>query len=276
MTVYPQVPELAAVYTITGPDGTVAVINDQTSGNYVGTFAEDGLTGLDSPDIRENAWELVEADGGVHGNFWLGRRPITLQLTIQAGDATTRGARVEKLKRATRALRGDGTLSWTTPYGGGPNQQVTFRTQQPMRVTGAWAKSVFCGLVCADPRIYSTSLHTTHIDGNGTPVTVTNQGDFNSPPSLKVTGPGTNPTVTNNGVNIKFNSLTLAGGEYIVIDLVQRTIVKSDGTNQYGTLDFLNTNWWYLASGDNNVALSWQSGSTAASDLDISWRDAWV
>lgn len=276
MTIYAQTPELSAVYTLVGPDGTRAVINDTADTDYVGTFGAEGITGLDSADIRENAWPLVEADGGVHGNFWYGRRPITLTVDVVAPSANLRGNRIEKLKRATAALRGDGTLSWTTPNTGGPNQRLTFRRQQPFRVTGTWKKSCFVALVAADPRIYSTTLYTntqTQADGFQS---IYNQGDFNSPPSLKINGPGTNPTIWNGTQKITFQGLVLTAGQYIVVDLVQRTVVDQSGASRYGSIDFLNTQWWLLGPGPNQVKITWVSGNTGASTLVTSWRDAWA
>lgn len=276
MTVYSQVPELYAVYTLTGPDGTRAVINNTADADYVGTFGDDGISGLDSPEVRENAWDLVEADGGAHGNFWFGRRPVTLTLDVLGTTAADRNAKLEKIKRATNAMRGDGILSWTTPSTAGPNQQISYRRQQPLRIEGAWKKSVFLGLVAADPRIYSSTLHSLTINPGAGYSTVTNQGDFTSPASLKINGPGTNPTLTANGWPLVFQGLTLSAGEFITVDLMQRTVVKNDGTNQYGKVNFLSSAWWLLASGDNSVKIDWASGSTGASTLVVTWRDAWV
>lgn len=275
MTIYAQVPELSATFVIIGPDSTRAVLNDTTDPDYVGTFGEDGITGLDSPEIRENAWDLVEADGGVHGNFYFGRRPVTLTVDVLATNAQQRGAALEKLKRATNAMRGDGTLRWTTPYGGGPNQQLSFRRQQPLRITGAWKKSCFLALVAADPRIYSYDLYTTTVPV-ATPTTLVNQGDFNSPPSLKINGPGTDPVVKNGTLQIAFSGLTLTAGQYVVINSIQHTVVDQDGANKFSKVDFLNTQWWALGPGNNSVRIDWGSGSTGASTVEVTWRDAWV
>lgn len=266
--------ETGAVYTITGEDNTQAVINDPSSSFYVGSVGADGITGLDHPEVRENAWALVEADGGVHGNFWLGRRPITMTFEVIGTSVTQRNNRLQRLKQAQRALRGDGTIKWTPT--GSVEQQVSFRTQQPMRVAGSWLKTVFIGLVCADPRIYSTALHSTAGINEATPTTIHNAGDFPSPPSLRIHGPGTNPVVKNAGVPITFSGLTLAAGDYVDVDLLQRTVIDNTGASRYSTIDFLNTTWWYIYPGDNTVRIDWGSGSTAASDLDVTWRDAWV
>jgi len=76
MAYLPIAQEMGIKYELTGPDGTVAVFNDASDSKNVGTLT--ALTGLDSPEIRENAQDLVESDGGVHGAFYFGRRPVTM------------------------------------------------------------------------------------------------------------------------------------------------------------------------------------------------------
>src|SRR5687767_13381883 len=87
-----------AKYTLTGPQAVVAVLNDSADGNWVGDTTE--VTGLDSPDVRESADDIVEGDGGVHGNFYYGRRPITLSGNIK-GHTTlaSRGVKEDRLGR---------------------------------------------------------------------------------------------------------------------------------------------------------------------------------
>lgn len=113
MAYYPLATEFEAPYRLVGPDGAVAVFNDPTDPNYVGMLTE--VTGLDSADVRESAADLVEADGGAHGAFYLGRRPITLTGRV-FGHATVleRATRMDRARRACLALRGDAMLSWKT------------------------------------------------------------------------------------------------------------------------------------------------------------------
>ncbi len=276
LATYSQVPELYATYVFTGPDGTRAVLNNSADADYVGTFSEDGITGLDSAEIRENAWDLVEADGGVHGNFWLGRRPVTAGIDVLGTTTVDRNTKMQKLKQATRALRADGILTWTTPNTGGAQQRITYRTQQPLRWTGAWKKTAFVALVCADARIYSNTISTSTINPGAGYSTLANNGDYNTPPSLKINGPGTNPTVTMNGFPLVFQNTVLSAGEFITIDLLQRTVTKSDGTNLYGRINFGASTWSLMGVGNNQVKIDWVSGSTGASTLVVTWRDAWA
>ena len=113
MAYAPLANEIGAVYTLTSADGlSVAVFNDPTSPNYVGALTE--VTGLDSAEIRESASELVEADGGAHGAFYLGRRPIVLNGKVFGhASIAERNARLDRARRASLALRGDSNLVWT-------------------------------------------------------------------------------------------------------------------------------------------------------------------
>jgi hypothetical protein len=116
-------------YELIGPDGARVVFNDRTDIDFVG-FLTEVPSGIDSPEVRESADILVEADGGIHGSFYFGRRPFTLTGMIdptpnvgrdtvveagitrlmQAGEVVNR--RINRLQRATRAMTGDSLLRW--------------------------------------------------------------------------------------------------------------------------------------------------------------------
>lgn len=148
----PSGPEFGVKYTLTGPDGTIAVFNEPLDANFVGAITE--ITGLDSPEVRENAENITGQDGGVHGQFFYGRRPITIAGTMyKVASNTDRNEKATKILGASNALRADATLTWTPA--GGQEQFVKVRRQQPSRITGGWIKDFQLLLVAADPRIYS-------------------------------------------------------------------------------------------------------------------------
>jgi hypothetical protein len=98
-------------YELVGPDGWTAVFNEDTHPNYVGMLTE--VTGLDSPEVRESAQDIVEGDGGVHGNFYFSRRPITMSARIFGhGSLLERETRIDRARRATIAMRADAMLKW--------------------------------------------------------------------------------------------------------------------------------------------------------------------
>lgn len=286
--------EFGIKYTLTGPDGTSAVFNDQADPNYVGVLTE--ITGFDSPDVRESADDLVQMDGGIHGDFFYGRRPITMTgLILNPSGLTDRADRAMLVSRASDAMRGDASLVFTPP--GGVQSIIWVRRQQPLRITGGWQKQFQLQLVAADPRVYSYALNTAvvmasassgdvgraydkqyDIDyGPAAPsgqVLITNGGSTLTYPVLTITGPATNPQITNMTTGQRISlAYTLVAGEQLVIDTLNRTVKLGGVANRYGAIDFLNTSWWGLVPGVNDLRIA--SFATGAS-LRVDWRDAWL
>ncbi len=117
MAYYPYAVEKGAIYKLVSPDGIIAVFNDPTDPNYVGMVSD--ISGLDSAEVRESAEDLVESDGGTHGNFYFGRRPIAITARVFGHTSIReREIRIDRAKRASMAMRGDATLSWRPTWGG--------------------------------------------------------------------------------------------------------------------------------------------------------------
>lgn len=135
--------------------GSRAVFNDSTDPDFVGYLTD--ITGLDSAEVRENADNISGQDGGIHGDFFYGRRPITLSGSmINVISAEDRNEKTTKMLQACNAMRADATLEWT-PEGGEPTYVKVRRSQQAPRVTGGWAKDFQIGLVSADSKLYSVA-----------------------------------------------------------------------------------------------------------------------
>lgn len=225
----PFAPEYGVPYTLTGPDGSVAVFNDTTSPNYVGSLTN--ISGLDSPEVRESGEAIVAFDGGVQGPGYFGRRPVVIEgLCYNHGSASARNVKLNRLMTASRALRADAILSWT-PSGGVP-VQLALRTQQPLRIEGAWNKTFQASFVAADPRIYSASTNQAYQDytdygGLRATSTPTNLGTAETFPKFWLGGPLTTAGIVNSAspMNIK-TVLTLALNDVLVVDTQQRTVLK--------------------------------------------------
>lgn len=154
MAVTPFGVETGILYRLTGPDGITVSFNDSSQADFVG-FTEE-VSGLDGPDTRESAELIVEGDGGIHGDFFHGRRPIVLSGIIDPNQiGAARNVLISNLLRATNAMRADATLSWT-PTGGDP-VAVKVRRQQPPRIAGQRLKTFQISLVAADPRLYGAA-----------------------------------------------------------------------------------------------------------------------
>jgi hypothetical protein len=284
-------PQYGVKYTLTGPDGARVVFNDKTDANYVGFLSN--ISGLDSPDVRESADDLIGDDGGVHGLFFYGRRPIVIEgyidntpspyLADSDGNVLTengvRNARMTMLQRVTNAMRRDLEIRWQPE--GGVEQMVRVRRQQPLRIAGAYNKSFQAALVAADPRIYGTAINEIRFDPN-VDSTATNKGTMRTPPTATVYGP-TSGTMTGieihnhtTGEYIVFApSYALAPGQYIVVDFVNKTITRESGLNIYDKLVFASSTWFQIEPGDNTIAVH-GTGTTTGASMVLRWQDAWV
>jgi hypothetical protein len=296
-TSIPTGPQFSAKYTLTGPDGARAVFNDQNDRDFVGMLTD--ITGLDSPDVRESADDLVEMDGGIHGDFFYGRRPITLTgVILNPSSADDRNRRSTKLMRASNAMRGDATLSWI--LSGGYEQFVKVRRQQPLRITGGWQKQFQLAVVSADPRIYGATLRQQQVSAGAVAVAtgrgydrtydasygggqaagqmiVTNSGNFESFPVLTVYGQGNNPILTNFTTGKSISLLySLGPTDFLTLDTLNRTVTLNNTTSRYSAVDFINTDWWGVVPGDNDIRLAFNGAFQNSASLSVSWRDAWL
>lgn len=283
--------ETAATWTIVGPDGTTIIFNDGSSGLYLET-----VTGFDSPNVRQNVEDIPEFDGAIAGDAYFGSRPITLSGKVAASSAAQRNATVVNMQRALRGLRGDVTLQ-SQPQGL-PAMQTTARLDN-VRFTGGYVKDFQIALICPDPRIYSQTLNTGAASGvaatpgasfslafpinfgggSGATVTVnvTNDGNFTTFPVITVHGPAVNPQIRNGntGESLFLDGLTLATGDYVVLDFSARTVTDGTGANRYSKVRFPGSIWFTLDPGSSAIQL-FTSGASAATELDIAWRDAWA
>jgi hypothetical protein len=155
--------EIGAVYTMTAPDGSIAVFNEPLSANYVGPLS--AVTGLDSAEVRESFGMNVERDGGFHNNFYFGRRPFTLQGEIVPKSVSDRLFKIARLQAASLAMQANGKLEWTT--GNGAEVFLNFRRQQPLVTSEAWVKKFFLSGVAEDPRIYGKFAYDQYLAVNG-------------------------------------------------------------------------------------------------------------
>jgi hypothetical protein len=155
--------EYGCKYTLIGPDGTTVVFNDSSDPNFVGVLSPES-SGLDSADVREDATDATEEDGGHHGDFFEGRRPVVLQGTIIASGAIDRNEKAEKLKRASRALRRDAILTWSPQ--GGSEVELGLRRQQPLRITKGYVKDFQLPMVAAEiyPKAVTNQTKSTSIE----------------------------------------------------------------------------------------------------------------
>lgn len=270
--------EVGAAYELIGPDGTRVSWNDPADRDFIGYVSD--ITGLDGPDVRESSELLVEGDGGRHFDFYHGRRPITMSGLFNPNVFGASAARnITRLLRATNAMRGDAYLRWTAT--GAQRVEVAVRRTSPPRITGQRAKSFLIGMTAADPRIYGVTTNVqaasvVNSSGAYAAVTASNVGSVATYPTISITGPITNPILTN-ATSGKVLSLTrtIAAGDRVDLDFTNRTIKTQAGSSVYSSLNYTTSEWWPINPGSNSITLTGTFVSTAA-QLSVGWRDAWL
>lgn len=260
--------EHGATYKITGESGAVAVLNDDTDQNFI-AYADveaGGIAGLDAADVRESTVDVVEGDGAVHGSFYRGRRPITINVFFPQPPGQQLNWAIDRWLDATEALRADGTIEWTET--GRETTMVWFRTQQPTRVTGRMPKRAQTQLVAARPRVFSKQLQT---GGPSSSVSATNAGNAPASPLLRINGASTNPVVTHVASQKKITlAASIAGGHYWTVDVLEAMVYDDGGVLRDGALNALQSDWSIaLLPGGNTFTLS------GGGSLLVNWRDTW-
>lgn len=259
-------------------DGTRAVLNDAADPDYVGTLTE--ITGLDSAEIRESAEDLVESDGGSHGSFYFGRRPITMNVKVHGHPTTLdRATRIDRLRRATTALRSDADLLWAPLNHLTEGLQIPVRRQQPFREVGGWNKDLQVALVSEKAVIESQTQRQS--PSTTSSVTIENKGSYPAYPQFEISGTSVSPSVASSNGGAVFTSpsgatLSLDASEKVVIDTLTHSATFTAGArsgqsaNKY--INFATTAIWpYLdPAGETTFTLS------GGGSLIVKWRDAWA
>lgn len=263
---------------------------------------------LGAQDANGTNWVIISVQGmdgaptsggvvqraGDHGAYappaYYAGRPITL--TVQA-TATSQALRdVARAALAQAVPVSDlATLRIDEPL---PKQMQVRRSGQITETYPTLVDVVFTiGLIAPDPRKYSTALQTVTV-AQGSPAaglappltppltlpagappmsaTITNNGSFETRPTITISGPITAPAVVNQttGQAVSFAALTLAATDVLVVDLLNE---KATLNGVFRTAD-LSSSWWVLQPGAATVQATGTAG--AGAQMTVAWRDAWI
>lgn len=256
------------------------------------------VSGFGTPELRTDDEERPQSHGTYLGEDYYGHRTVTIAGT---GRGDTPAAAVANAVELLRV--------WRSPTPGGrrplriklPGLPVLYLNGKPRRAAvntsrligskvpftleyvadgPAWLSETetSAALTLPDPsvgrtynRTYPMSYGTTT---SGTALLV-NAGNFPATPSVRFTGPVTDPRLENldTGEWIQFN-ITLASGEYLDVDFVEHTAMLNGTASRYSTLA-AGSSWFTLAPGNTSVryiANAFYAGSTAK----VTWRSAWL
>lgn len=216
-------------------------------------------------------------------------------------DAPAGGAATEDaydLLRATVALPGEHVFRFRRK-GRTDEERIVFRQASGFdapsegdRETIIWA----CSLHAGDPRVYSAALKgasydpTAALSGGGLDVpltfpltftstldallTVTNAGQFLTPPTFTIRGPVVDPIIDllETGESIELDA-TLGANDVVVVDVAART-VSLNGAPRLDLIVSATTRWFELVRGTNRLRLRGSGMSTSTTRLEVAFRDA--
>lgn len=273
--------ELGIPYELLLPDGGRLVVGNsdlaKADPDWVGWLdPEQGIAGLDSPDLREVAQEIVAGDGGLHLDFFHGRRPIVINGAIDPNVVIgTQMQYGQRIKRAGNAMRADAILSWTNT--GFPKRRLRLRSQAGLRISGRRPKTFQVPMVDSDWRILSDAVAASAAQALGAIRSVTNLGDVVASPTFIINGPCPAPILIENvttGLSLRLKAgFALAAGEQLVITTdPPYPTVKMNGIDKYDQIDFLPSTWWGLLSGAQDVRVS----PAGTGDFIVQHRHAWI
>lgn len=111
--------------------------------------------------------------------------------------------------------------------------------------------------------------------GGGT-ATVTNKGNRPTPPIFRIYGMCVNPAIVNVSTGDRITIAgTIANGDYLEIDVANRTAKLNGGTLQNNLVDSVNTTWYELPRGTTNLQLTSGTFDDTAR-LDTLFRSAYA
>jgi len=274
-----------------GDTGVILNPNDQTL-----PFVDiTEVQGLDSPDFRATERDHEGTDGGFLDAEFEKMRTIVLQGQV-IGDVSTVETFMDQLKSDWSPRRTTIPFRYAHP---GVAQRVVFVKPLGVRYSVNQLRRTGCADVqftcqAEDPRIYDDAVVTVSLIlgvplttgfafnlgfpfGYGAPaspdgVTVTNYGNRPAPATITIPGPVTNPVIYNDTTsNVLSFSIDVASGDYLVVDLGNRTVKLNGSVSRRGAL--LEPDWFMLEVGSNFIRYRAEAGGS--NPASIAYRNAW-
>lgn len=268
-------------------------------GGVTGYAVHDPVEGLESPLFRVVDYDKPGEDGGVVSGSYYGLRPITLNGRVSGnGSASaheTNRQALEAVCSVTRDSTGYPILSLLefTTLGGSSYYTYVQIKQVRLAVSRGTSSAFQLSMVAPDPRLYYAGNQTTGVfsrasgggfvlpvivpitssGSTGGTATATNTGNILTYPVLTLKGQLTNPYILNGatGQAIQLNRV-IAGGETVVIDMAQKTVMLGGSTSLLSTRSS-DSVWWGLSPGATLISLSTGSASDTGT-LEVTWNNA--
>ena len=255
---------------------------------------------LDMPDIVSADQSRLRRHGLRAGDDFLQGRAVTITLEVYGSTAPLFASAVQALKLAFRPGQAEIPLVFQIPaICNGVKFQVNARPRRvswPVNMEHFFRKpELVVEFYATDPRLYaaavgqnSASLPTAGggLSFNATPdfsfgatstggeLTLTNNGTFSTPVVFRIHRPVQTPTLIHNGLGGELElGITVANGDFLVLDSASRTVLLNGTADRYYTLA-ADSVWFDLEPGDNYI--SFRGATTDVGSITATYRSAWV
>lgn len=253
----------------------------------------------DLPAVRSADRTILRRDGLHAGDDFLGGRSVVLTLELEADTDAGLATLVEAVGAAFQVGAEQALVFQVPGVAGGNKAQLWCRPRAlsaPITLDWLYRMPIMrVQLAASDPRLYALTegseadtLPTTEggrefnevppitfgAVSTGGLFTCTNDGTVLTWPVIKLTGPVTNPRITNVTTDETLElELVVASGDYVLLDTDARTVLLNGTASRYSSLAQDST-WWGLQPGDNEVR--YEASTTTASTITVTWRSAWL
>lgn len=301
-----QIPAVENIYII---GGAVTPPANPDTGFWTGVLANNGVSiPLGGVDANGVGWALLKVDGwdgaptvgqvvqrgGDHGGIaspqWFGPRTPALTVFASCPSQAARDTARAMMQQAVD-VNSLGVFQYDEPV----PKWAAVRRSGVLRESYPTLTDVQFSvlLVAPDPRKYGTQTKTVVASATGVrlgvaapltaPIslpaqpplgaaTVVNAGNFETRPTVKITGPITGPALycQTTGQTVSFSSLSLGASDVLVVDFAQKLGYLNGA---FRSAD-LASSWWTLAPGTTQIVL--QGAAGAGSQMTITYQDAWM
>lgn len=255
---------------------------------------------VDLPGVRSSDRQVLRRHGLHPGDDFLLGREVTLTFEVYADTDADLATYVAAFQDAFRPGRSEAPLVFQFPgVAGGNKARVNVRHRglaAPVNLEWHYRiPRLVARLAATDPRVYanaetsaSTSLpsaggglnfdavadFTFGAVSTGGTITAENAGTFGTPVTFRIDGPATDPRVENltTGESLGLD-VTVADGDYLVIDTAARTVLLNGTASRYSSL-VSGSSFFDLEPGENE--LTFRAATTTTATLTAAWRSAWV
>lgn len=269
--------------TFTPSGGSPLTLHATTAGSKRVITRAEGLQGV--APIREVKSLRGQQQGGYIRSKFTEPRLITLEGEIIGANIEDSFDEFDAVTKGLYAsISTAGTLKWTRSTAGQALQcDCQLASMAPLMLTDNTNLVQYqVTLVAGDPRVYDQASTTTDSStitnaATGQTVATTNSGSVPSPPKLRVYGGIQAPVVrlVSGGAGLTFTN-TVASGDYMEIDVANRTVKTNGTTNIISGLNAGVSEWFEIPAGSDSVKITGSSLTGGSPKLQVIYRSAWA